>query len=126
MVIVMKAEESEFFSPCHWPEVTAWVVELKCVVAACDGCGAVVRGPIAPMFTHGWFCPGCADRLRLPSEAEVAAIAANNSRERRKYGRAGRYPKCSDRQISALQKAWAALRAKGERARQAATSGASR
>jgi hypothetical protein len=67
----------DHFSPCDWPEVTVWVVVLDKVVAHCDCCGVVVRGPVAPMFTHGWYCAVCAAGLRVPSWAEVLALGRN-------------------------------------------------
>jgi hypothetical protein len=70
-------DADDHFSPCDWPEVTVWVIVLESVVAHCDRCGVVVRGPVAPMFTHGWYCVLCAAGLRVPTWAEVLALGRN-------------------------------------------------
>jgi hypothetical protein len=64
-------------SPCDFIELTVWVVVLESVVGECSECGEVVHGPIAPMFTHGWYCAACAAGLRGPTWAEVMALARN-------------------------------------------------
>jgi hypothetical protein len=74
--------DMEEYSPLYWPEVTVWVAVLSRVVAHCDGCGVVVtEGLIAPLWTHGWYCPGCAAGLRGPTWEEVVAMCRNAARE---------------------------------------------
>lgn len=95
------------------------MVVLESVVAECDGCGVVVRGPVAPMFTHGWYCAGCAATLCGPTWDEVIALARNAADGEVEVPVKPVSGKTKVSREESLKRAWAALRAKAQERRAA-------